>query len=75
VKREHVSRLEKIADDYAYLDHFYRLLPDDEHQFMQDSAEVFYLGDPGKPLSAEVGNAAQKLFRGWPALNTYGLHR
>jgi hypothetical protein len=50
-------------------------LDGDEHEFMSKQAAVFPLGDTERETASGVGAAALKLFKGWGALNSYGLHR
>jgi hypothetical protein len=75
IEKKSVPGLRRIADTHPYLDHYYRLTPQDEHDFMKDHAQIFHLDDLATTKKPELGAAARELFKGWPALNTYGLHR
>jgi hypothetical protein len=75
IEKKSVPGLKRIADTHPYLDHYYRLTPQDEHDFMKDHAQIFHLDDLATTKKPELGAAARELFKGWPALNTYGLHR
>jgi hypothetical protein len=75
MKKKRVSNLNEPAKSYPYLDHYYHLAPRDEHDFMKKNAQVFYMGDPSTKKDVELSTIVRKLFKGWPALNTYGLHR
>jgi len=73
--KKSVGKLARLAKTYPYIDHYYPLEPADEHEFMKNHAEVFHIGDAAKAKDPELGMIVRKLFEGWPALNTYGLHR